>query len=275
MTDQSSPGPAPASVPSSSGSIATRDLWDAWRDQTRARVALGRVGSALPTTALLTFELDHAQARDAVHQALDVDALDADIKALGVETLRVKSAAADRATYLLRPDLGRRLDETSRVALERSDRSQCDVALVVADGLSALGVQRHAAAFLAAAIPLFEELSVGPVVIAEQGRVALGDEIGVLLKARVVVVAIGERPGLTSPDSLGLYLTFAPGIGRHDAERNCISNVRPEGLAPAAAAAKLAWLLRASLRRALSGVGLKDESGLLDAPRGSSEPGLR
>ena len=249
-----------------SRAIATRDLWDTWRSRTRARVALGRAGSALPTSALLAFEFDHARARDAVHQALDADTLDADIQALGLETLRAKSAAADRATYLLRPDLGRRLDETSRIALEGSDRSACDVAFVVADGLSAIGVLRHAVPFLAAAIPLLEELSVGPVVIAEQGRVALGDEIGEFLEARVVVVAIGERPGLTSPDSLGLYLTFAPRVGRHDAERNCISNVRPEGLAPAAAAAKLVWLVRASLRLALSGVALKDDSGLIDAP---------
>ncbi len=248
-----------------SRTIATRDLWDVWRGATRARVALGRAGSALPTAALLAFELDHARARDAVHQALDVDALDTDIKALGLETLRVKSAARDRATYLLRPDLGRRLDESSRNALEGLSRDPCDVAFIVADGLSALGVQRHAAPLLAAAVPLLEGLSKGSIVIAEQGRVALGDEIGSLLKARVVVVAIGERPGLTSPDSLGLYLTFAPRVGRHDAARNCISNVRPEGLAPAAAAARLAWLIRASLRLALSGVALKDDSAMIDA----------
>ena len=240
--------------------IATRDPWDAWRSQTRARVGLGRAGSALPTAALLAFELDHARARDAVHRALDVDALDTDLKALGVETLRVRSAASDRATYLLRPDFGRRLDDTSRSALEERVCDPCDVVLVVADGLSALGVQRHAAPFLAAVMPLLKGLSIGPIVIAEQGRVALGDQIGSLLEAHVVVVAIGERPGLTSPDSLGLYLTFAPEVGRHDAQRNCISNVRPEGLAPAVAAAKLAWLLRASLRLALSGVALKDGS---------------
>ena len=252
-------------VRSASRAIASRDLWDAWRDQTRARVALGRAGSAVPTAALLAFALDHARARDAVHQPLDVEVLDADIAALGLETLRVKSAAIDRATYLLRPDLGRRLDAADRSALEGLARARCDVAFVVADGLSALGAQRHAAPLLAAVVPLLEGLSIGPVVIAEQARVALGDEIGALLEARVVVVAIGERPGLTSPDSLGLYLTFAPEVGRHDAERNCISNVRLEGLAPAAAAATLAWLLRASLKRGLSGVALKDDSMRLES----------
>ncbi len=214
----------------------------------------------MPTQALLAFELDHARARDAVHQALDVETLDANVAALGLDTLRVRSAAIDRATYLLRPDLGRRLDAASRGVLEGRTRDRCDVAFVVADGLSALGVQRHAVPLLAAVMPLLEGLSPGPIVIAEQGRVALGDEIGALLKARIVVVVIGERPGLTSPDSLGLYLTFAPEVGRHDAERNCISNVRPEGLAPSAAAATLAWLLRASLRFGLSGVALKDDS---------------
>lgn len=243
------------------GAIVTRDPWDTWRDQTRARVGLGRVGSALPTAALLAFELDHARARDAVHRTLDVDALDCDLQALGMQTLRVRSAARDRATYLLRPDLGRRLDDASRRLLEDRRRQPCDVALVVADGLSALSAQRHAAPLFAALLPLLEGLSIGPIVIAEQGRVALGDQIGALLGTRVVVVAIGERPGLTSPDSLGLYLTFAPEVGRHDAQRNCISNVRPEGLPAAVAAAKLTWLLRASLRLARSGVALKDASG--------------
>lgn len=249
------------------GAIATRDPWDTWRGHTRARVGLGRAGVALPTAALLAFELDCALARDAVHRALDVDALDHDLQRLGMKTLCVKSAASDRATYLLRPDLGRRLDDASRRTLEDFRQGPCDVAFVVADGLSALGVQRHAAPSLAAVLPLLEGLSIGPVVIAEQGRVALGDPIGALLDARVVVVAIGERPGLTSPDSLGLYLTFGPEVGRHDAQRNCISNVRPEGLSPAVAAAKLAWLLRESLRLALSGVALKDgwgnDSGLI------------
>jgi len=249
----------------SDAQIALDDPWKALRRRTAARIALGRAGAALPTAALLAFELDHARARDAVHLALDVDALDRDLRAFAPSQVRVASAAHDRATYLLRPDLGRRLADDSRERLAAVDAPGCDVLFVVGDGLSALGVQRHAATLLAAVIPLLEGLSVGPIVIAEQARVALGDAVGAALKARAVVVVIGERPGLTSPDSLGLYLTFAPRVGRHDAERNCISNVRPEGLPPAAAAAKLAWLIRASLRLQLSGVALKDDSAQIDA----------
>ncbi|MEO8937062.1 MAG: ethanolamine ammonia-lyase subunit EutC [Burkholderiaceae bacterium] len=245
--------------------VALPDPWEALRRRTGARIALGRTGSALPTSALLAFELDHARARDAVHRALDVAALAA---ALGGSIVQVHSAAADRATYLLRPDLGRRLDGDSRARLAATKPANCDVLFVVADGLSALGVQSHAAALIAAVVPKLDGLSIGPVVVAEQGRVALGDEIGELCAARAVVVVIGERPGLTSPDSIGLYLTFAPKRGRHDAERNCISNVRPEGLTPQAAATRLAWLIRASLQLAISGVALKDESAPIEAGSG-------
>lgn len=245
------------------------DSWAALRHQTAARIALGRAGSALPTSALMAFELDHARARDAVHRALDVAALEASLGDVlgavpGVSTVRVHSEAGDRAVYLLRPDLGRRLDEESRARLAASGPAACDVLFVVADGLSATGIQRHAAALLGATLPQLTGLSVGPLVIAEQARVALGDEVGAAFAARVVVVIIGERPGLTSPDSLGLYLTFAPTIGRHDAERNCISNVRPEGLPPALAATRLTWLIRASLRLSISGVALKDDSALIE-----------
>jgi ethanolamine ammonia-lyase small subunit len=247
--------------------IPSRDPWDALRERTAARVALGRSGSSMPTAALLAFELDHARARDAVHQALDVDTLAARLATLGVKTIQVKSAATDRATFLLRPDLGRRLGDASRAALAASDHPPCDVLVVIADGLSALGVQGHAAPLVDALLPLLEGLTVGPIVIAEQGRVALGDEIGGAFAARVVVVVIGERPGLTSPDSVGVYITFEPKVGRHDAERNCISNVRPAGLAPAIAARRVAWLIRAALRLSLSGVRLKDESALLELDR--------
>jgi ethanolamine ammonia-lyase small subunit len=252
--------------------VAVDDPWRVLRRRTAARIALGRAGAALPTAALLAFELDHARARDAVHRALDVDALERDLADNGSTTIRVASAAVDRSTYLLRPDLGRRLDDASRQELAATRATACDVLFVVADGLSALGVQAHAAALIAAAVPLLDGLSIGPIVIAKQARVALGDEVGALLDARVVVVVIGERPGLTSPDSIGLYLTFAPRVGRHDAQRNCISNVRPEGLPPAAAAAKLAWLVRASLRRALSGVALKDDSALIEATPQARNP---
>ena len=245
--------------------VTHADPWSRWRERTRARIALGRAGSSLPTRALLDFELDHARARDAVHHALDVDALDASLRASGVSMLHVHSAAIDRATYLLRPDLGRRLDEKSRAMLAGviPPDASCDIAFVIADGLSAWGAQRHAAPLMAALLPLLGNRTIAPLVIARQARVALGDQVGELLRARLVVVVIGERPGLTSPDSLGLYLTFAPRIGRNDAERNCISNVRPEGLPPMAAAAKLAWLIDTAFGRSLSGVGLKDESGMI------------
>ena len=252
----------PPPVSTGSSPLASRDAWEALRAHTAARIALGRVGSALPTAALLRFEADHAQARDAVHHALDVERLTTALA--GHRCIRVHSAAADRAAYLLRPDFGRRLDDASRDALRDADAGPCDVVIVVADGLSAAGIEAHAPALIAALVPQLDGLGVGPLVVAEQARVALGDEVGEALHARMVVVVIGERPGLTSPDSIGLYLTFEPRVGRHDAERNCISNVRPAGLAPATAATKLAWLIRASLRLRLSGVALKDESGAIE-----------
>jgi ethanolamine ammonia-lyase small subunit len=245
--------------------IVARDPWEALREATAARVALGRTGAALPTAALLAFELDQARARDAVHRRLDVDPLVAHWVATGREVVRVHGAAADRATYLLRPDLGRRLDDASRERLRAVGDAGCDVLFVVADGLSAVGVQAHATALVDATIERLPDLTIGPIVVAEQARVALADEVGELLGARAVVAVIGERPGLTSPDSVGCYLTFAPRVGRHDAQRNCVSNIRPAGLAPALAAVKLAWLIRASLRLSLSGVALKDDSALIEA----------
>ena len=210
---------------------------------------------------MLAFELDHARARDAVHRALDVASVVERLQGLGLSTLEVSSAAPDRATFLLRPDLGRRLSDASTAALE-TGTAVSDVLVVVADGLSAEGVERHAPDLVAHLLALLDDLSLGPVVVATQARVALGDVVGAALGARVVVMLIGERPGLTSPDSIGAYLTFEPRPGRHDAERNCVSNIRPEGLGPAEAAAKIAWLIRAALRRGSSGVALKDESTL-------------
>lgn len=248
----------------STDSVGGADAWEALRRFTAARIALGHAGVSLPTAPLLAFRLAHARARDAVHTALDVDALRGAIRALDLDTLDVKSAAPDRGTYLRRPDLGRQLDEHSRAELESHPvDARTDLVFVVADGLSARAVQSHAAPFLESVLPLLEAdgWAVGPVVIASQGRVALGDEIGEALGVRAVVVMIGERPGLSSPDSMGLYLTWTPKRGLTDAARNCISNVRPEGLAPPDAAARLAWLLREARARNLSGVALKDESG--------------
>jgi ethanolamine ammonia-lyase small subunit len=239
------------------GLPATPDPWLALRRRTAARIGLGRVGASMPTAELLRFGLAHAEARDAVHSALDAAALAESLQAQGFETLQVKSMAPDREHYLLRPDLGRSLHPDSRTLLEKAPRA--DIALVMADGLSAQAASRHA---LPMALLLREALGgwPAPVIIAQQGRVALGDDIGAALGARLAIVMLGERPGLSSPDSLGIYLTWAPRTGRMDSERNCISNVRPEGLAYEAAAHKLHFLVRQSLLRQLSGVALKDES---------------
>ncbi len=236
------------------------DPWEELRAHTSARIALGRVGSSLPTTEVLRFGLAHAQACDAVHHPLDVDAVHAELKQAGFRLLRVASQAPDRHCYLLRPDLGRRLTASSRALLEQQDAT-AELAVVIADGLSAIAVQRHAVALLQEFRGRFaaDWIKV-PVLLAEQGRVALGDDIGEALGARLVIVLIGERPGLSAPDSLGIYLTFAPRVGRMDSERNCISNVRPEGLSCALAAQRLDYLARESLRLRLSGIALKDNS---------------
>jgi ethanolamine ammonia-lyase small subunit len=227
-------------------------LWRDLRRYTDARVGLGRAGTAQPTMAHLDFQEAHARARDAVWSALDVPALEA---AIARPLLRVCSAAADRRTYLLRPDLGRRLDDASRTALPHAPGS---IVLVIADGLCATGVQHHAPRVLDLLIPALP-LPAGPIIVAEQARVALGDDIAEAMGAAAVIVLIGERPGLSATDSLGLYITWAPRRGRTDAERNCISNIRPGGLSYAGAAAKAAWLLRAARGLGASGVVLKDE----------------
>ncbi len=240
-----------------------RDPWSAFSRHTPARIALGRTGASLPTAEVLKFAFAHAKARDAVHTPFDAAATGAQVRELGFETLDVTSGAVARDIYLRRPDLGRRLSPESRAALTaRAPTGSIDLALVVADGLSSAAVHAQAVPFLAALKPWLaqEGWKTSPVVIAREARVALGDEVGALLNARAVLVMIGERPGLSSPDSLGLYLTFQPQVGCSDAQRNCISNVRVDGLSHAAAAFKLAWLLKEAFRRSLTGVDLKDES---------------
>ena len=223
------------------------------RDYTNARVGLGSVGHSMPTHALLDFNLDHARARDAVHRELGP---------LPVEAIAVRSAARDRAEYLRRPDLGRRLSDAAPALVAGG----YDASLVIADGLSALAVERYALRTIEALHGRLKEddWKLAPLVIARQARVALGDEIGARLGARMVVMLIGERPGLSSPDSLGAYLTYAPRGGRTDAERNCISNIRDQGLAPELAAYKLWFLMTESRRRKLSGVDLKEDAPMLD-----------
>jgi ethanolamine ammonia-lyase small subunit len=237
------------------------------RALTPARVALGRTGVSLETRDLLDFQRCHAQARDAVHARLESTALAAALSKLaGLEAVGLHSAASDRTTYLQRPDLGRRLDEPSRKALEQAARTGgCGVALIVADGLSALAVERHAAPLVAELLPRLQDSRVegrklAPICVVEQGRVAIGDEIGAALGAEMAVVLIGERPGLSSPDSLGAYITWNPRPGRTDAERNCISNIRPEGLSYPRAAAELEYILNEARRLRLTGVALKADS---------------
>ena len=255
--------PTPTDTP-----LVLTDPWTALRAYTPARIALGRTGASQPTSALLAFSLAHAQARDAVHEAFDAASMSIELQADGIPTVSVHSRATDRPMYLRRPDLGRRLDTASCDRLREVAQgavSAPDLVLVVADGLSALAVTRHAQPMLKAIRARLPGWSIGPVVLAEQSRVALGDEAGELLGARAVALLVGERPGLSSPDSLGIYLTWAPRVGRTDAERNCISNIRPEGLSYEQAAATLAGLLEGAKRLGASGISLKDET-LAHAP---------
>ncbi|MDP3634947.1 ethanolamine ammonia-lyase subunit EutC [Phenylobacterium sp.] len=256
------------------GEPPARDPWTQLTGLTAARIALGRAGPALPTREVLALALAHAQARDAVHAPLDADAVARGLEALGHATVQVASAAPDRATYLRRPDLGRRLSGAGRETLERSGARGSDLVLVVADGLSSAAAHAHAVPLVAALAPYVDRAgwSLGPVVIATQARVALGDEIGERLGAGMVALLVGERPGLSSPDSLGIYLTHAPHVGRTDAERNCISNIRPEGLSYDEAAFKLAWHIAEARRLGLTGVGLKDESDLVSLTLESRDP---
>ncbi len=263
------------------------DSWTQLRELTAARIALGRAGHSLPTRELLAFQLAHAKARDAVWRGLDVTALG------GLNPVVLHSAARDRAEYLRRPDLGRKLaaESAARLHLEtrttlepavrspetrttlepavrspetrttvRSGRGEWDAVIVIADGLSATAVHRHAMPLMEALIPRLESWRIASICVVEQGRVAIGDDIGERIGADLALVIIGERPGLSSPDSLGAYLTWSPRVGRTDAERNCVSNIRVGGLEPGIAAVRIALLMEASRRRRLSGVGLSATS---------------
>ena len=239
--------------------------WLELRRLTPARIALGRTGTSIPTRAQLDFQYAHAQARDAVHLPFDHAALSAQLADRGRESLLLQSAAPDRNTYLQRPDLGRKLSDASAQTLREYATAHpggVDLVIVIADGLSALAVHRHSLPFLARLEEQtsIEGWSVAPVILVEQGRVAVADEIGELLGAKMTVILIGERPGLSSPDSLGLYFTYNPKVGLTDAWRNCISNIRLEGLSYGMAAHRLLYLMREACRRQLSGVNLKDEA---------------
>ncbi len=252
----------PAQTPAETGLISV----ERWRELSRfttARIAVGRTGDSLPTTDQLAFQAAHAVARDAVHSSLDVAQLATDLRAQGFEVISLQSAATDRNVYLNRPDLGRRLSDASRATLAHASagHSGFDVAFVVADGLSASAVQQHAVPTLARACDALRAAGrrIAPVTIVTQGRVAISDEIGSLLQARLIAILLGERPGLSAPDSMGIYITYAPRPGLTDESRNCISNIRTAGLSDAQAADTLVRMIQRALALQLSGVGLKDE----------------
>jgi ethanolamine ammonia-lyase small subunit len=237
------------------------DPWTRMRAATPARIGLARAGSSIATQDHLAFQLAHAKARDAVHEPFDPGVLVERLRDRRLEAVALRSAATDRSTYLARPDRGRRLDDASRTRLAAMAPGY-DLVFVLADGLSARAVASHAVPLLDESLPRLrhDDWRIGPVVAVEQGRVAIGDEVGAILDAALVCVLIGERPGLTSPDSLGAYLTWQPAIGRTDAERNCLSNIRPAGMTYAEAAQRLVYLCTEARRRRCTGVMLKDET---------------
>lgn len=249
-------------------SAPPKDPWQNLSAWTPARIALGRSGAALPTREVLDFARAHAQARDAVHAVFDAHRVSDEVRALGHECVCVESQAITRDLYLRRPDRGRLLSAASANVLDACGARPSDIALIIADGLSATAVHAHALPTLKALLPRLAALNVAlaPIVVARGARVALGDEVAVRLDARATAILIGERPGLSSPDSLGIYFTYAPQAGRTDADRNCISNIRAEGLGYDLAAFKLSWLIREAFRRGISGVTLKDESDALLLP---------
>jgi len=252
--------------------FVTTNLWQSLNRYTDARIGLGRSGISLPTNALLDFQLAHAQAQDAVQTPLDANALALELEPLVTsfelpETILAHSRAADRPSYLQRPDLGRRLDAASAEQLQSAVPAISkgfDLAIVIVDGLSSLAIKENTLAFATELLISLKQddtpWSIAPITIVEQGRVAIGDEVGELLNARAVLVLIGERPGLSSPDSLGLYLTWSPSVGLTDASRNCISNVRKAGLTYSDAVRKTCYLLKESRSRQYSGVKLKERS---------------
>ncbi len=244
---------------SSADTLGTPDPWQSLGDFTDARIGLGRTGGSLPTRVQLKFNLDHALARDAVNTPLDLAKVQQELQATGISSEQVHSQAVNRQQYLQRPDLGRRLNQASVDKLVGANKP-VDVALVLADGLSSMAVQSQGAALATAIVEtcMAEGLSTSPVILVEQARVAVGDEIGELLQAQSVVLIVGERPGLSSPDSLGIYYTYQPKVGLTDVARNCISNIRPAGLSIKQAAEKTLWLVRESIKLKLSGVELKD-----------------
>jgi ethanolamine ammonia-lyase small subunit len=259
-------------LPATQSSV-TPDPWAQLRQHTAARIAMGRAGSSQPTRESLRFSLDHALARDAVHSELDVDRLEKELRVTGLDVIRAATRVSDRATYLKRPDLGRQLSPDSLEQLKRC-ASPCDLSIVISDGLSAQAAQSNAPALLKELLPRLSVANVklAPLVIAPFARVAAQDTIGHALQATCGVILIGERPGLGAPDSLGAYLVHAPRLGNTDANRNCVSNIRPAGLSIPHAAETLHHLITQSLALKVSGVGLKDERNVSKMARQIPQP---
>ncbi|WP_448697668.1 ethanolamine ammonia-lyase subunit EutC [Mucilaginibacter sp. AW1-3] len=244
--------------------IITADAWAGLKSFTAARIAIGRTGNAIPLQQMLEFKLAHAHARDAVYSKLDVDALRDDLQQFNLPVHYLHSRAAHREKYLTRPDYGRRLDDASIQQLQ--NQPPVTIAVIITDGLSATAINQYAAGLLQFLVPKLTAANMVAlnISIVEQGRVAIADEIGQAFTAMLSVILIGERPGLTAPDSMSAYLTYKPRVGLTDESRNCISNIRPDGLNLLAAADKLFYLIAESLKRKLSGVELKDNYGLLN-----------
>lgn len=239
------------------------DAWQFLQNYTPARIARGRAGHSIPTSELLKFQVDHAQARDAVYSQLNTQQLNKSIiETFDLQILNLKSEINNRSQYLQRPDFGRTLSQTSRENLKNINCSESDICIVITDGLSAEAVNQNALLILEILIPKLRAINwkIAPICIVEQGRVAIADEVGFLLKSEIVIILIGERPGLTSPNSMGAYITFHPHVGMTDESRNCVSNIRPEGLNFQMATDKILYLLTEMKTKKLSGVGLKDES---------------
>ncbi len=242
--------------------ICRPDLWQELRQFTDARIALGRTGCSIPTDEYLKFSLAHARARDTINTPFDRQMVRKHLEDMGLEVVFAESAATSRDVFIRRPDLGRRLGEVSRERLRKMHYSGADVLIVIGDGLSSKAVHKQAVPLINDFLPYMKKLglSVGPIVLAKQSRVALGDDIAEVMNCGLVAMLIGERPGLSSPDSLGIYMTYKPFAGRLESERNCISNVRPEGLSYERAAFKLAWLVEMAYEHKVSGTALKDKS---------------
>ena len=234
------------------------------KEFTAARVGIGRTGTSIPTKQSLAFKFAHAHARDAVYSVLDIDGLSNDIKQFNLPVLLLHSKAGNRAEYLQRPDLGRKLKKSSANQLKEYT-GDYDVSIIIADGLSAAAINENVIGLLSQLIPLFTaaNLKLAPVCFVEQGRVAVSDKVAHLLNAKLSVILIGERPGLSSADSIGAYLTYGPKPGLTDESRNCISNIRPQGLMFKPAADKIFYLIQEAFRMKLTGIGLKDNQGLI------------